>query len=231
MCRTCRWAATRCVCPPRAFAEKTVRGVTVTAGSTYTLPVQLAVSADQTVVEVTARSLTLDTTTVQQTTTLGGETLQSVPLNGRDFKKLAGFLPGFGGYNGVTGSINGSRANQTNWQIDGTDNNDLWANNSAVNQGGVQGIAGVILPIDATEEFSVATQNTPESGRNPGATANLVVKSGTNQMHGSAYYFNRNEALAVDPVFVKKSKLRNEKLRRHRGRAAAQRQDVCLRRV
>jgi len=45
--------------------------------------------------------------------------------------------------------LNGTRANQVNWQIDGVDNNDLWHNIPAVNQGGVSGIAGIILPIDS----------------------------------------------------------------------------------
>ena len=82
-----------------------------------------------------------------------------------------------------------------NWQIDGVDNNDLWHNIPAVNQGGVSGIAGIILPIDAVDQFSAQTQAGPEAGRNPGGTVNLSLKSGTNQLHGTVYYFNRNEAL------------------------------------
>ena len=192
------------------FQPYRVKDVTVSAGATYSLPIQLSVTAQTSTVEVSANALALDTTSVQQTTTLPEHLLQDVPLNGRDFKKLVGILPGFGGYSGVLGSINGARANQTNWQIDGTDNNDLWTNNSAVNQSGVQGIAGTLMPVDAIQEFSLVTQSTAESGRDPGATANLIIKSGTNQFHGSAYYFNRNEALAVDPVFVPKKELRNE---------------------
>lgn len=192
------------------FQPRTVKGVGVSAGAIYTLPIQLSVSEQNTTVEVSADALSLDTTSTQQATVIPAHTLQDVPLNGRDFKKIVTIIPGFGGYTGVLGSVNGSRANQTNWQIDGTDNNDLWTNNSAVNQSGVQGIAGTVLPIDAVEEFSLVTQSTPEAGRNPGATANLIIKSGTNQVHGSAYYYNRNEALAVDPVFVPKNKLRNE---------------------
>lgn len=194
------------------FSPYKVTGVTVSAGSTYSLPIQLSVSEQNTTVEVSANALALDTANIQQTTTLPEHLLQDVPLNGRDFKKLVGIVPGFGGYTGVLGSINGSRANQTNWQIDGTDNNDLWTNNSAVNQSGVQGIAGTLMPVDAIQEFSLVTQSTAESGRDPGATANLIIKSGTNQFHGSAYYYNRNEALAVDPVFVPKKKLRNENM-------------------
>ena len=90
-----------------------------------------------------------------------------------------------------------------NWQIDGTDNNDFWHNIPAVNQGGVSGIAGVVMPIDAIDEFSAQTQSNAESGRNAGGTVNLTIKSGTNQIHGSAYYYNRNEYYAAtSPFFV-----------------------------
>ncbi len=89
-----------------------------------------------------------------------------------------------------------------NWQIEGTDNNDLWWNIPAVNQGGVNGIAGIVLPLDAIDQFSFVTSSSPETGRNPGGTANLVIKSGTNQFHGTGYDFNRNEALAANTPFA-----------------------------
>ena len=192
------------------FQPINVKGVPVSAGTIYTLPLHLSVADQSTTVEVLADALSLDTTTTQQTTVIAGKSLQSLPLNGRDFKKIVGVIPGFAGYTGVLGAINGARTNQTNWQLDGTDNNDLWANNSAINQSGIGGIAGTVLPLDAVDQFSIQTQSTAETGRNPGATANLVIKSGTNSPHGSAYYYNRNEALAADPVFVPKTKLRNE---------------------
>ena len=89
-----------------------------------------------------------------------------------------------------------------NWQIEGTDNNDLWWNIPAVNQGGVNGIAGIVLPLDAIDQFSFVTSSSPETGRNAGGTANLVIKSGTNRFHGTGYYYNRNEALAANTPFA-----------------------------
>ncbi len=124
-------------------------------------------------------------------------------MNGRDFTQLAALTPGFAGYSaGGTGSLNGTRFDQINWQIEGIDNNDIWANVPAVNQGGVLGIAGIILPIDSIGQFSVQTQASPEAGRNPGGVVNLGLRSGTNQFHGSAYYFNRNEAYAAGSPFL-----------------------------
>ncbi len=194
------------------FETLKVEKVQVSAGTIYTLPMKLAVASQATTVEVNAAGLALDTTNPTQTTILGSRTIQDIPLNGRDFTQMIGMAPGFAGYSlGGYGSVNGTRANQVNWQIDGSDNNDLWHNIPAVNQGGVENIAGITLPIDSVEEFSLQTQSSPETGRNPGGSVNLVTKSGTNQIHGSAYYYNRNEALAeVSPFQQGNPPLRNQ---------------------
>ena len=194
------------------FETLKVGKVPVSAGTIYTLPLKLAVASQATTVEVNAAGLALDTTTPTQTTVLSGKTIQDIPLNGRDFTQMIGMAPGFAGYSlGGYGSVNGTRANQINWQIDGSDNNDLWHNIPAVNQGGVENIAGITLPIDSVEEFSLETQGSAESGRNPGGSVNLVTKSGTNQIHGTAYYYNRNEALAeVSPFQQGNPPLRNQ---------------------
>jgi hypothetical protein len=206
------------------FRPVAVEKVEVTAGSAYTLPVKMAAgSAGTTVVEVSAAALSLDTTTATEDNILPTETVQDVPMNGRDFTQFAAVQPGYGGYSvGGFGSLNGTRANQMNWQIDGVDNNDFWHNIPAVNQGGVSGIAGVIMPLDAIDEFSAQTQSNAEGGRNAGGIINVVLKSGSNQLHGSAYYFNRNTAygdaspffnpssLAAEGLPDKKPPLRNE---------------------
>ncbi len=193
------------------FASTNVEHVNVSAGEVYTLPVKLAVSSSNEVIEVSAATLSLDTTTTTQTTVLDAKTVEDLPLNGRDFTQMISLTAGYAGYSGGGyGSLNGTRANQMNWQIDGVDNNDLWHNIPAVNQGGVSGIAGIILPIDAVDQFSAQTESGPEGGRNPGGTINLTLKSGTNQLHGTAYYFNRNELFgAKSPFSPTKQKVRN----------------------
>jgi len=186
------------------FTPVTVDKIPVTAGAIYTLPITLKVGQQATAVEVSAAAITVDTTSVTQSDTIPDQALQNIPMNGRDFSQLIAVAPGYGGYSvGGFGSLNGTRANQMNWQIDGTDNNDFWHNIPAVNQGGVSGIAGVVMPLDAIDEFSAQTQSNAESGRNAGGTINLTIKSGTNQLHGSAYYYNRNEFYAAhSPFFV-----------------------------
>ena len=195
----------------QGFANTKVDHVNVSAGVNYTLPVKLQVSATAETVEVSAASLSLDTTTTTQTTVLDSKTVEDIPLNGRDFTQMVSLTAGYAGYSGGGfGSLNGTRANQMNWQIDGVDNNDLWHNIPAVNQGGVSGIAGIILPIDAVDQFSAQTESGPEGGRNPGGTINLTLKAGTNQLHGTAYYFNRNELFgSKSPFSPTKQKVRN----------------------
>jgi len=184
------------------FKPEKISGVTVTAGVIYTLPVRLNIAAAGETVEVNASGLALDTTSTTQTTDIPETTVQDIPLNGRDFTQLIGLAPGFAGYSlGGFGSVNGTRGNQVNWQIDGADNNDWWHNIPAVNQGGVENIAGVTLPIDSIAEFSLQTQSSAEVGRNPGGSVNLVTKSGTNTLHGSVYYYERNQVLAATNPF------------------------------
>src|SRR5437016_5819183 len=186
------------------FPPYQVDKVEVSAGTIYTLNVKLTLQSTTTTVEVSAAAITLDTTTATQNMTITSDVVQDVPLNGRDFTQLIAVAPGYGGYSvGGFGSMNGARANQNNWQIDGVDNNDFWHNIPAVNQGGVSGIAGVVLPVDSIDEFSSQTQSGAEAGRNAGGTVNLVIKSGGNAIHGSAYYYNRNEFYgAASPFFT-----------------------------
>ena len=206
------------------FTPTNVDNVPVTAGSVYTLPVKMKVGSSTTTVEVSAEALAIDTTTVMQNTVIPTEQVQNVPMNGRDFTQFTAMAPGFAGYSGAQafGSLNGTRANQMNWQIDGVDNNDFWHNLAAVNQGGVSGIAGTLMPLDAVDEFAAQSQSNAEAGRNAGGVINVVLKSGSNGIHGSAYYFNRNTSLGAstpfyNPAFLeslglpgKKPPLRNE---------------------
>jgi len=194
------------------FKPEQIKGVPVSAGAVYTLPVKLGVSSQGETVEVAADALSLDTTSTVLTTDIPSQTVQNTPMNGRDFTQMAALTPGYAGYSGGGyGSINGSRPDMINWQIEGADNNDIWWNVPAANQGGVSGIAGVTLPLDAIEQVSTVTEAGPDVGRSPGATVNLSLKSGTNSLHGSAYYYNRNEALAVQSQLqTVKPELRNQ---------------------
>ncbi len=191
------------------FQTVKVEKVNVAVGSVTALPVKLEVARQAMSVEVVSAPVALETESTALNSVVNNTAVQNAPLNGRDFTQLIHLAPGVNG----AGSLNGGRSDQTNWQIDGADNNDLWHNSVAVNQGGVSGIAGTLLPIDAIDQFSVQSSGNAESGRNGAGAVNLVIKSGTNTVHGSLYYFNRNDALAAQnpfaPVGKAKGKLKN----------------------
>ena len=164
-----RWIAYNIKIEASGFQSTEITGIEVLAGKMYTLPVKLGIAQQATTVEVTGDSLSLDTTTVTQTTTLDGKSLHDTPLNGRDFTQLLGTSAAFSGYNN-SGSVNGTRNNQINYTINGTDNNDLYLNVNAVNQGGISGIAGVVYPIDALDEYSLQTTGNSETACLSGRT-------------------------------------------------------------
>jgi hypothetical protein len=197
------------------FSTVKVSKVTVSAGISYVLPIKLGVASAAQTIEVTADALTLDTVTDVQASDIPELIVQNLPNSGRDFTQMLAMSTGFAGYStgggALMSSVNGTRTNSVNWQIEGTDNNDLWWNIPAVNQSGVNGIAAVLMPIDAIESFSFVTSGTTEIGRDSGGTANVIIRSGSNALHGSAYYFNHNEAFqANNPFETSKQETRNQ---------------------
>ena len=172
------------------FAIVKVDQVRISAGAVFSLPVKLAIATTTTTVEVQAAALTLDTDTQVRTFTLPKEEVTDVPINGRSFSQMVTMLPG-----NTTGT--------TRYLVDGVDNNDTYSNSSASNQGGVDGIPGTLLPLDSVEEFSAETQAGAEAGGYSGTVVNLGIKSGGNKIHGTAYYYNRNEFFAALGPFTK----------------------------
>ena len=90
--------------------------------------------------------------------------------------------------------MNGARGRSNNFLLDGTDMNDGYRNDPAINEAGVFGTPATILPIDAVAELRVLSNFEPEYGRSGGAVINMVTKSGTNQIHGTAIEYFRNDA-------------------------------------
>ena len=133
--------------------------------------------------------------------TLGGsfsnKEINELPLQGRDWQNLVLLMPGVdrtpgGGFHSIIS--NGARPEDNNYIVDGTDDNDLYYGTSVLNEEGVSGTPASLLPIDAIQEFSTQEHPTAEYGWKPGAVVQLGLKSGTDQFHGSAYYFIRNSA-------------------------------------
>jgi len=180
------------------FANQRIQQVKVEVGKTTSLPVNLSIASAVQTVEITAAAAALETNQSALNAVVSSREIEAAPLNGRDYRQLLQLTPGYN----IQSSQNGNRANQNNWQIDGVDNNDFWHNSEAVNQGSISGLAGVLLPIDAVEEFNQQSVGGADYGRNPGSMVNVVVKSGNNMLHGSAYYFHRNDAFAKPNPFL-----------------------------
>jgi len=142
--------------------------------------------------------------------TLTQDTVKDLPVNGRDYTKLIYLNPGVAGSpDQITDSpgsfgefsMNGARGRSNNYLLDGTDMNDGYRNDPAINQGGVFATPSAILPIDAVSEMAVLSSFAPEYGRNGGAVVNIVTKSGTNKLHGTAFEYFRNNALDARNFF------------------------------
>ncbi len=136
--------------------------------------------------------------------TLSNRAVNDLPLNGRDFQNLLVLRPGVVRYpGGGIGSVstNGIRPEDNNYIVDGVDGNDAYYGQSVVNGAGVQGTPATILPIDAIQEFNAQENPPAEYGWKPGAIVNVALKSGTNTLHGTSYYFGRNAALDARNLF------------------------------
>ncbi len=155
-------------------------------------------------VEVRASVVTVNTEDATLRTVVDQKRVENLPLNGRDPVQLMRLVAGVSLYQGtgltsgttypgvVSVSVNGNRGNSTNYVLDGGQNNDHY--NNAPNP----------MPNpDALQEFSVQTNNfSAEFGRNSGGVVNAVTKSGTNELHGTAFWYLRNNNLNAANFFA-----------------------------
>jgi hypothetical protein len=159
----------------------------------HTLDVQLKAGKASETIEVTAENTPIQTTTAEESGTVTGDQVRGLALNNRNFEQLVllqpgvsnqlGDEPGFGLSSNTTISINGARAGANNWTVDGADINDSGSNGTLLNT----------PSIDAIQEFTLERSNYDASfGRSGGGQIVVATRSGTNQFHGSAYEFNRN---------------------------------------
>jgi len=187
------------------FQRTSAKDINIGAGVARDVPLQLKVASATQTVEVSAQAdtIALDTTSSARTDVLSDVALHEAPRHGGDFLEVLSLLPGYAGEpNQGQGAINGGRGSSTNYQIDGTDNNDPWHNMAGSNEGGIAPISGALLPLDAVQEFTYQANGEAETGRSPSGTFNATIKSGTNHIHGSAYEQLRNEALSTTSPFL-----------------------------
>jgi Carboxypeptidase regulatory-like domain len=162
-------------------------------------------------VEVTATEVAVETTNPTLGQVITSEQVADLPLNGRDFVQLATLTPGVtqetnpnsffnaGPSSEVSArgtfslSVGGSRAQSTDWLLDGNDNNELTA-------GGIS----ILSSIDSIQEFKVLTYNySAEYGTRAGPTVLVTTKSGANKFHGAVFEYFRNTALDAKLPLIK----------------------------
>src|SRR5467141_4625548 len=193
------------------FQTFVVTGVAVDVATERRVDAAINTGEVATRVEVSAETLPLVETTSND---LGGvitaQTVENMPVNGRDYTKLIFLNPGVAGSpDQITDSpgsfgefsMNGARGRSNNYLLDGTDMNDGYRNDPAINQGGVFATPSAVLPIDAVSEMRVLSNFEAEYGRNGGAVVNIVTKSGSNQFHGTGFEYFRNNALDARNFF------------------------------
>jgi hypothetical protein len=148
-------------------------------------------------VTVTGEAMLVETTNSTLGGTISNDTINDLPLNGRNYQYLLALRPGVeqtAGGGSWTQSSNGLRGEDQNWVIDGLDNNESLQALPVLNSPGTAGDAATFLPIDAIQEFNVEENPKAEWGWKPGAVVNVGLKSGTNTLHGTAYAFGRKDS-------------------------------------
>ena len=186
-------------------------GIELTVGAHQVLDISLRVGQMTQEIQVAGEAPTVELSSSTINAVVSSNTIVDLPLNGRDWTLLAALQPGVSAVttqrpNNASGpkgnrgygqemSISGTRPQLNNYRLDGISIVDY--------AGGSPGSAlGVALGTDAVEEFSVSTSNqSAEYGRTSGGVINAITRSGTNRIHGDAYWFLRDEGLDARNFF------------------------------
>ena len=179
------------------FKQYSGSGITLSIGDTRQLDITLEIGAVTEVIEVEAAAPLLQTTEASAGTVIENRQIVDLPLNGRDYLQLALISAGVAPSRGQGVSIGGQRGSEVGFMMDGMDNN----NQSIASQGRQK---EVVKPnVDAISEFKVITNGfSAEYGRSSAGIISLAIKSGTNDLHGTGFYFMRDENLDARHYFA-----------------------------
>lgn len=206
------------------FKQFVSSGIVLQVNQAARLDMELQVGAVTEQIVVTGEAPVLETESGSRGSVIDRTKIIELPLNGRDYNQLALLSPGVlaptprlqsVGFRGAF-NVNGNRAFQNAFQLDGVDNTSYSNSFRGLN---VQ----VIQPsIEALEEFKIQTNAySAEFGRSAGALVNAVIRSGTNQLHGTIYEFLRNSQLDASNFFANKAGLAKPFRQRNQFGAAA----------
>lgn len=187
------------------------KGITLSVGGTLVVDFSLPVGEVTQTVNVESDVSRVETETSEVSTLISPQQMRDLPLNGRNFEQLITLAPGVStvgaALNAVTGrlygmmdnySVAGSRPTGQMFLLDNTDIRDFWEHGTG------SGYAATSLGVEAIGEFQVLTNTYTAQFAGNGAVINATSRSGTNDLHGGAYEFFRNNVLdardIVDPV-------------------------------
>jgi outer membrane receptor protein involved in Fe transport len=192
------------------FKAVVQKGIDVSVGDTSRVDARLAVGALEQSVTVSGETPLVETSHATLGITIDQQKVVELPLNGRNFTQLGTLIPGVvappGGLGGAAGdatpggfgaatagfNVNGMRNQSNNFLLDGASNNDTFN-------------TGFVMrpPPDAIQEFKIQTHSyNAEFGRNAGSVVNVVTRGGSNQLHGAAWEFNRDDKFQARNVFA-----------------------------
>ncbi len=188
------------------FKKYVASDVILHVGDHRTLDIKLEVGQLTEQVTVTATTVPVETSSAAQDTTITSTQIRELELNNRNFEQLVALQPGvanglpdqvgFGIENTDDLSVNGARGSANNWTVDGADINDSGSNSTLLN----------VPSVDALAEFTLERSTyDAQYGRSGGGQVNVVTKSGTNQFHGDAYEFVRNDIFDANEWFNKQA--------------------------
>jgi hypothetical protein len=193
----------------KAFERK---NILIEVGKDVRIDAVLETGAMTDTITITEEVPMVDTTSTTLGGTISNEIINELPLNGRNYQNLLTLRPGTSVYPGGgpwTQTTNGIRPEDTSFIVDGITNDEAFMGLSVTNAAAVLGDAATLIPIDAIQEFNTQVNPRAEFGWKPGAITSVGLKSGTNQIHGTAYAFGRSDKFDArnyfDPVGTDKT--------------------------
>ena len=186
------------------FKTQVQKNVILDAAANVKVDFRLDIGVVSEKVEVQATASILQTQDASVGGTVTGTEVSRLPVNGRNYTRLILLMPGTSDQGGSQSqgtfsgtqmiSVNGQRRQDNNFTIDGVDNNFMMMNSP-----------GMSPSMDAIQEFRVLDNTSAEFGRSSGANVNIVLKSGTRDLHGSVFEYLRNDKFDANDFFANKN--------------------------
>ena len=202
------------------FKTTVIKDIETSQAQVNTVTPVLSVGTSSSEIQVTSAPPLIQTETNSTGGQLEEEQVEALPIGNSDYTRLALVLPGVtqnSNFAFAQYTINGSRSRSNGFNIDGASDTDPSTYLPSINEGGNSATAATRLPLDAVQEVSVVAAGGADSGQNAGSVMNVIVKSGTNQFHGSLYELHRDAALDAANFFENLPPLRStESLARRR---------------